>query len=197
VTVLAGAFLSSCERLTAARNAVAVSSMSEDPKPPVASGIPSRTAEISVALFTLFLGALVAFDSYRLGAGWAFDGPQPGYFPFYIGLIVCFGSLVNLALAITEKLPQPTLFVEWARLKQVMAMLMPAALFVVAIPLIGIYVAATVYLAAFMIWIGRYAWYKGVAVGLGVSVFFFLMFEVWFKVPLPRGAYNALRWIGY
>ncbi len=171
--------------------------MSENPKPPGASGLSTRAAEIFIALFTLALGGVVAFDSYRLGAGWAFDGPQPGYFPFYIGLIVCCGSLVNLAGAIVEKFPQPALFVEWARLRQVMAMLAPAALFVAAIPLIGIYVSSTLYLAGFMIWLGRYAWYKGVGVGLGVSVFFFLMFEVWFKVPLPKGAYNALRLIGY
>lgn len=171
--------------------------MSDNSQTPAASGIRMRAAEIAVAVFTFTLGAIIVFDSYRLGSSWASDGPQPGYFPFYIGLIICAGSLVNLALAVIEKPQGPVLFVEWGRLKQIMMMLVPATLFVGMIPLIGIYVATPLYLAGFMIWIGRYAWWKGVAVGLGVSVFFFVMFEVWFKVPLPKGVYNLLGWTGY
>ncbi|MBM3358621.1 MAG: tripartite tricarboxylate transporter TctB family protein [Betaproteobacteria bacterium] len=171
--------------------------MAEDPNRSSTSGPSTRAIEIFIALFTFALGAIMVFDSRRLGAGWAFDGPQPGYFPFYIGLIICFASLANLATAIVERHQRLVVFVEWARLRQVMKMLVPAALFVGAIPLIGIYVATTVYLAGFMIWVGRYAWYKGIVVGLGTSVFFFLMFEVWFKVPLPKGAYHFLRYLGY
>ena len=36
-------------------------------------------------------------DSYRLGASWGSDGPQSGYFPFYIGLLICLSSVVTLA----------------------------------------------------------------------------------------------------
>jgi hypothetical protein len=171
--------------------------MTEDAKPSGASGPSTRGVEIFIALFTFALGAIMVFDSWRLGAGWAFDGPQPGYFPFYIGLIICFGSVANVITAIIGRHTQSGVFVEWPRLRQVMAMLVPAALFVGMIPAIGIYAATPVYLAGFMIWVGRYAWYKGVGVGLGTSAFFFVMFEVWFKVPLPKGAYNFLRFFGY
>ena len=47
-----------------------------------------RTAEFVVAGFTFLLGAIVVFDSWRLGARWAADGPQTGYFPFYVGLLL-------------------------------------------------------------------------------------------------------------
>ena len=36
-----------------------------------------RTAELAVAGFFFLLGAIVVFDSVRLGAKWAADGPQP------------------------------------------------------------------------------------------------------------------------
>ena len=39
---------------------------------------------------------VVVYDSYRLGAKWGSDGPQSGYFPFYIGLLICFSSLVTV-----------------------------------------------------------------------------------------------------
>jgi len=75
--------------------------------------------------------------------------------------------------------------------------LVPAAIFVAGVYLVGIYVSALFYIAAFMIWIGKYPWYKGFAVGFGVTFALFLMFEVWFLVLLPKGAYNVLRFVGY
>ena len=76
-------------------------------------------------------------------------------------------------------------------------MLIPAALYVLGVELIGIYVSAAVYIAVFMVWLGKYSWLKGITVGVAISVVMFLMFEVWFLVPLYKGAYNPLSFIGY
>jgi len=160
------------------------------------SGISTRAAEIAVTLLTLALGALVAYASYRLGSTWGEYGPGAGYFPFYIGSIICIASIVNLIQAATAP-PGKRIFVEWGALKRVFAVLVPAALFIAGIYLIGIYVSALLYIAIFMIWIGKYPWHKGLAVGFGVSFALFLMFEVWFLVLLPKGAYNVLSFIGY
>ena len=51
-----------------------------------AGGIPTQVMEITVALVFLALGGLVVFDSIRLGMRWAADGPESGYFPFYVDL---------------------------------------------------------------------------------------------------------------
>jgi hypothetical protein len=67
----------------------------------------------------------------------------------------------------------------------------------VGIKYVGLYVASAIYIAVFMVWLGKYSWSKGIAVGLGVSVIFFLMFEVWFKVPLFKGVLNPLGFLGY
>lgn len=162
-----------------------------------AGGISTLSAEIAVALFTLSLGMIVVYASYNLGARWGDDGPQAGYFPFYIGSLICIGSLVNLVSGARRPRGQgDKLFVEWEALRRVFAVLVPAAVFVAGIQLVGIYLSALVYIAAFMIWIGRYAWYRGVAVGFGVSFCLYMLFEVWFLVLLPKGAYNALGLIG-
>ncbi len=59
-----------------------------------------KSAELAVAAFIFLLGAIVIYDSVRLGVGWPeIHGPRPGYFPFYIGLIMCVASLVNVARA--------------------------------------------------------------------------------------------------
>ena len=161
------------------------------------SVITVRTMEIVVALLLLVIGAVVAIDSFRLGARWSDEGPQSGYFPFYIGLIIGIASLVTLLQAVLGKTGGNKAFVEREQLKQVFAVLLPAALYILGIQLIGIYVASAVYIAVFMVWLGKYAWLKSVLLGLAVSASLFVMFEVWFKVPLPKGMFNPIGFLGY
>lgn len=156
-----------------------------------------RTMEIAVALFLLMIGAVVAFDSYRLGSRWAEDGPQSGYFPFYIGLIICISSVVTLLQALFGETAARRSFVARGQLRQVMAVLVPAVFYVACIELVGIYVASTVYVALFMVILGSYSWLRSAILGVLISAGFFVMFEVWFKVPLPKGMYDALGFLGY
>jgi hypothetical protein len=160
------------------------------------AALSQRSAEVVVAALFIFLGAVVVYDSVRLGARWGEDGPQPGYFPFYIGLIVCFASLINLLAAVVGKRERGRAFVELGALKLVLSVLVPALVYVGLISWTGIYVASTLFIAFFMRWLGKYAWWKVAAVSLGTSVFFFLIFETWFKVPLPKGPLESLLGLG-
>jgi len=182
--------------------------MSDDKPSGGETGISTRTMEIAVALVLFGVGALVVFDSYRLGASWGDDGPQSGYFPFYIGALLCLSSLATLAQValaewkrrglfrgvIAERQSQ---FVAWGPLRLVFSVLLPAVVYVVGIQLIGIYVASALYITVFMLWLGKYPRPKSAAVGVIVSASLFFMFEVWFKVPLYKGVYNPLAWLGY
>ena len=75
--------------------------------------------------------------------------------------------------------------------------LIPAALYVLAVQFIGIYVASALYIALFMVLLGKYSWTKALSTGIGASLVFFLMFEVWFKVPLYKGTLNPTGFLGY
>jgi hypothetical protein len=88
-------------------------------------------------------------------------------------------------------------FVEWGPFKQVLSVLIPAFAFVVGVQLIGIYVAAAIYIAGFMRFIGKYGWPKSILLAIIVSAAAFMMFEVWFQVPLFKGTWNPLGWTGY
>ena len=155
-------------------------------------GFRQKSAEIAVAAVFFLLGAIVVYDSARLGARWAEDGPQPGYFPFYIGLIVCLSAAVNLVLALLNRRDRDRIFVEAGQLKLVLAVLVPTALYVALIGWTGIYLASALFIAFFMRWLGKYPWWKVAAVSIGNSVAFFVIFEVWFKVPLPKGPLETL-----
>lgn len=154
-----------------------------------------RSAEIVVAAFFLVLGAIVVWDSVRLGARWGSDGPEAGYFPFYIGLLVCIASAINLLVAVLKK-GESRAFVGVGQLKLVLAVLIPSTVYVALVGWLGIYVASTLFIAFFMRWLGKYAWWKVAAISIGNSVVFFLIFEVWFKVPLPKGPLENLLGIG-
>jgi hypothetical protein len=146
-----------------------------------------KTAELAVAALFFLLGAIVVFDSARQGAKWAADGPQPGYFPFYVGLIICAASLVTFVRGALIPRDKSAVFVEVGQLKLVLAVLLPSFVYVALIDWLGIYVASALFVAFFMRWLGKYVWWKTLLVSLGNSVVFFLIFEVWFLVPLPKG----------
>ena len=173
--------------------------MTETP-PPAAeerNGVSLRTVDIAVALSLLIFGLVVVYDSYRLGSKWGSDGPQSGYFPFYIGVLICIASVATLVQALRDMQSGKLLFVSWPRLKMVLTVLIPALVYVFCIQYIGIYVASTIYIAVFMVWLGKYSWLKSAIVSVLVNVSFFLMFEVWFKVPLFKGSLDPLRFLGY
>ncbi len=155
-----------------------------------------RVWEIVVAVAFLAFGALVVWDSRRLGSQWASDGPQAGYFPFYIGSIICISAIAILIGAINSGAKGNKPFVFWGQLRMVLTVLIPSVAYVALIsnPVysLGIYEASALFIAFFMRLLGKYGWAKVAAVSIGVMVAFFLMFEVWFKVPLPKGPIEAL-----
>ena len=165
----------------------------EGSRPVVASNI----VDAVVAVIVTLLGGLVIYGSRKLGSGWTSDGPGAGYFPFYIGLILCISGLGTLYQALAGKARNTGTFVDREQLGRVMSVLIPALFYVGAIQLIGIYVASAVYIALFMVILGKYSWIKSITAALVVNVLFFLMFEVWFKVPLFKGSYDMLSGLGY
>ncbi len=173
--------------------------MSGGPQDPGTGGPAFRRkgAELAVAALFFVLGAIVIYDSVRLGFGWQeVHGPRPGYFPFYIGLIMCVASLINFVRALLLSVEGNDTFVERGQLKLVLAVLVPTAIFAALVTWTGIYVSAVVFIGFFMRWLGKYPWWKVIAVGLGTAVVFYLVFEKWFQVPLPKGPLENLLGLG-
>ncbi|MGE0702142.1 MAG: tripartite tricarboxylate transporter TctB family protein [Hyphomicrobiaceae bacterium] len=170
-------------------------------EPPLAS---IRSAEIVVAL--LFLGAagILLLDATRLGFRWIDgQGPGAGYFPFYLGCLLAVSSLVNLVRAATM-VSGGEAFTSRPAAMRVLSVLGPAIVYValiggvslgpVQVPALGIYVSSTVFIAFFMLVFGREGPIAALLVGVGVPLAFFLIFERWFLVPLPKGPLEA--WLG-
>ena len=169
----------------------------EDASSNTGSAVATRTVELVVAALIFILGAIVVQGSRALGSGWTSDGPGAGYFPFYIGLILCIAALGVAFQAVVGKDKASGVFVDRTQLKLVLAVFLPALVYVGAVQFLGLYVASAIYIALFMIILGKFSPTKSVITGLVVTVVFFLMFEVWFKVPLFKGKLDPLSFLGY
>ena len=154
-----------------------------------------RTMDLVTAAVIFAAGAIVVWDSVRLGAKWGPDGPEAGYFPYYIGLVLCISSVVNFVGAWLKR--QHKTFVGVGSLKSILSVIVPTIVYVLLIggvgplPQLGIYVASALFIALFMKWLGKYGWVNTVVVSIAVPVAFFVLFEIWFKVPLPKGPLEA------
>lgn len=152
-----------------------------------------RIADLITAAILAAAGVLVLVDAVRLGTGWGTDGPQSGFFPFWLAVLLIGCCLAIAAQAVRLTLPMP--FVTRKALGPVLAVLGPAAGFVVLTQAIGLYVASALYMGFYMRWIGRHSWTAVVALGTGFPVITFLVFEKWFLVPMPKGPLET--WLGY
>ena len=157
----------------------------------------NRTVDAVVAVILFVFGAVVVYEARILGAGWTSDGPGSGYFPFYIGLIICISALGVFYQATFSKERDTGDFVDRVQLRRVASVLLPALVYVLGIYFLGIYVASAIYIALFMVVMGKYPPLKSVFLAIAINALFFMMFEVWFKVPLYKGQLEPLGFLGY
>jgi len=154
------------------------------------TGPAQRNVEIGVTLATALFGLIVILGSRQVGIGWGAEGPQSGFFPFYLGVIIVIGSAVNLIEA-ARKSSDKT-FADWSQLRQVLAITIPTAVYVTVIPWVGIYVSSFFLIGLFMVWLGNYRVWYAFALSAAIMIATYLVFERWFLVPLPKGPLEDL-----
>ena len=114
------------------------------------------------------LGAITIIGSLQVGIGWAAEGPQSGFFPFWVGADRRAASVFNFVRALRQ--PSRKLFAEWGQIAQVLKVVCPMAIYVSAVPWLGIYLASSLLIAGFMRWLGRYGWRLTLVVSLGLPI---------------------------
>ncbi|MFA6965147.1 tripartite tricarboxylate transporter TctB family protein [Bosea sp. (in: a-proteobacteria)] len=147
-------------------------------------GLSRRPVERIVALVLIGLAAVVLYDSYGRGAGWD-NGPENGFFPARVGWIFLAASLFILVQSLRS--PQDGVFVTYEQLGQVTRVLGPLILFVALIQPLGLYVASSVFILVFMSIVATSRWWSIVLTAILVPLACFWVFELQFRVPLPKG----------
>jgi hypothetical protein len=153
-----------------------------------AAGPAQRNVEIGVTVATALFGLIVIVGSRQVGIGWGAEGPQSGFFPFYLGVIILLSSGVNLIEA-TRKSGEK-IFADWGQLRQVLSVVIPTAVYVTVIPWVGIYVSSFFLIGLFMVLLGNYRIWYAFTLSAAIMVATYLTFEKWFLVPLPKGPFE-------
>jgi putative tricarboxylic transport membrane protein len=153
--------------------------------------IRTRSADIVVSLLLLSLAALLGWDSWRIGAGWASDGPQAGYFPFYLSVMLALASLYGLVSMLLATKAGGEAFVTRDQFVRVMQVFVPTLLFVALTQFLGLYVASFLLVAGFMWYVGGIAVWKSVLTSFLFTAAMFITFEIAFDVIMPKGPLEA------
>ena len=149
------------------------------------------TVDVVVSLLLLVLAAALGYDNWRTGIGWDSTGPQPGYFPFYLSVVLAGASLYGLVTTLKARGEPSETFVTRAQLRRVMAVFVPTLLFCVAMQFLGLYVASFLLIAAFMRIVGKIALWKSLLTAFVFTAVMFVTFDIAFDVIMPKGPLEA------
>jgi putative tricarboxylic transport membrane protein len=166
----------------------------EDPTAPEADSpavTDNHTVEIVVSLLLLAVALVLGFDNWRTGIAWDSTGPEPGYFPFYLSVILGGASLYGLAATWLARREPSETFVTRAQLRRVMAVFVPTLLFCLATQFLGLYVASFLLIAGFMRMVGKIAPWKSLLTAFLFTAIMFVTFDIAFDVIMPKGPLEA------
>jgi hypothetical protein len=76
-------------------------------------------------------------------------------------------------------------------MKPVLTVFIPACGMVLLTEVIGLYLAAMIYLAAYIRFVGGFRWQTVLLVSIPVPLVFYWLFEKIFLIPMPVGMFGA------
>lgn len=151
----------------------------------------NRTVEMAVMALLFGLAVVLGVDNWRTGASWDSTGPQAGYFPFYLSVILGGAALYGLVSVAIKRAEGLETFVTRAQFRRVLQVFVPTLLFCLAMQWLGLYVASFLLIAGFMAIIGKIAWWKSLLTALIFVAIMFVTFDVAFDVIMPKGPLEA------
>lgn len=164
----------------------------EDTSPALAA---RRSVETVTLAIILAFSLLMAWDNRRTGIAWESTGPQPGYFPFYVSLIMAGAALFGLATEIFKRGKPDVPFVRRQQFSRVMQVFLPTLAFVPMCEWLGLYVSSFILIGGFMWWVGKLKAWVSIVTALVFTVAMFVTFEIAFDVIMPKGPLERL--LGY
>ena len=151
----------------------------------------TRVVDVTVSLLLVALALTLGYDNWRTGIAWDSTGPQAGYFPFYLTIILAGASLYGVAAAFLSRQEASESFVTRAQLRRVMQVFVPTLLFCLTMQFLGLYVASFLLIAAFMRMVGRIALWKSLLTAFLFTAIMFVTFDIAFDVIMPKGPLEA------
>jgi hypothetical protein len=155
--------------------------------------ISRRALELATAILTGSFGVAVVVQSLDNGIGWSSAGVDAGTFPFLTGIIIVAGSLYNLARGAVPAatLASVPIAITSIELRRLAGLFVPAAIFVAAIPLLGMYIASAAYVFTVLAIPRHQSVMRSAVTAAATALALYVVFERMFQVSLPHGALAA------
>jgi putative tricarboxylic transport membrane protein len=151
-----------------------------------------RTVEVITLAVTLAFALLMAYDNWRTGISWESTGPQAGYFPFWVSVILGGACLWGLVAELRKWREPDEPFVRRNQFKRVLQVFVPTLLYIPVTQWLGLYVASFLLIAGFMIFIGHLKAWKSLLTAFVFTALMFGTFEIAFDVIMPKGPLERL-----
>lgn len=156
--------------------------------------IARSSAEFGMAAVTGLFGAVTIAGALEYGVGWSASGPEPGAFPFYIGLMILLASLGNaiFALMARRKLAgSEPVFLNAEQFRRVTGFALPILGLVIVSLALGLYVGMALYMFGTLVFQNKYPAYKAAIIALGMPVATYFLIEKAFRVSMLKGPLEA------
>jgi hypothetical protein len=136
---------------------------------------------------------IVIADSIRLGFMWGRTGPASGFFPFYLAVGVVISSVIVFFNAFTlykkEGAGKPLM--PPGALKSILWVVIPSTVMVILMELVGLHIAAALFLGFYMRAVGKIGWTTTLLVGIIAPLSLYITFDKLFLIPLPQGLWGG------
>ncbi|MDR7433935.1 MAG: tripartite tricarboxylate transporter TctB family protein [Armatimonadota bacterium] len=147
-----------------------------------------RTADAIISLLLLGFSIYVVVGALHLS--YMRGGvPGPGFAPLWIGLGLGIASAANLIRTWTTLSPKVSL-VEPSAIPRLVGLAVMTVLWVAVIPLLGMVPSLALFMAGIVWMLGMRRWPILFLLMILVPLGFYLVFERWLGVPLPRGVFR-------
>lgn len=155
-----------------------------------------RRAEIITAVGCIAVGGIAISDAIRLGFGYERWGPEPGFLPFWLGVlvIVCGAAILIKGLLVKTK---ESFFLGRPALISASYVALTSALFCVLMAVVGTYIATAAYAALFSAWLGKHRWYSVLVFAILTPVIIYFGMERGLLIPLPKSPVYARGWLPF
>jgi len=157
--------------------------------------MPRWVAEVALAMLLALAGAVTIAGAMEYGVGWSPSGPEPGAFPFYMGLVILLASLGNAVRAAVPPLRPAAWgekpFLTPAQMRLVLGFTLPIVGLVIVSLLLGLYVGMALYLFGTLVFQNNYPRLKALLIALVTPLCCYLLIEKAFKVSMLKGPLEA------
>lgn len=155
----------------------------------------SITKDIVSGSCFLTLGLFIVFRSIGFKI-WGVIGPQEGFFPFIIGILIIALSLIIIGKSLLSRLPHALVTSEKSlteeetasvSLRKVVYYSIAMGCYAILLQPVGFLITTPVFLVCILRLIERQSWRTSVSVALALTVLSHIVFAYLLMVPLPKG----------